>query len=175
MTRAHDGDVATDRHVEAEGVVGLSIRGEEFLHFAPVVNAALVSLEDVDGTYVHGHAIHVTRSNDRRVAADRYGPAELVIGLGVRGEELLDFVEEGRFGLGLEQIDDVRGASVCAICAGWCSSEYKEIVGIRNLREGAAASDKDSADNGIRINPVGSIRWGLNRLSFSWNGAALEI
>ena len=46
---ADDGRVAAGSHADAEEIACFSVGGQEFLHLAPVVRAALVTLEDVGG------------------------------------------------------------------------------------------------------------------------------
>ena len=70
-------------------VFGLGIGGGELLHLAPVVPAAFVALEDVGGAGVGAPGILPVCAHDGGVAADRYAVAEVVLGLGVGGGELL--------------------------------------------------------------------------------------
>ena len=108
----HDGGVAPDRHAEAEQLVGLGVGGEQLLHLAPVVRAALVALEDVGGAGAAAPGILEACPHDGGVAAERHAPAELVAELRVGGGELLHLAPVAR--AALVALEDVGGAGGAA-------------------------------------------------------------
>jgi hypothetical protein len=71
-------------------VVSLRVGGGELLDLAPVVRAALVAPEDVGRPRAAAARVLADRAHDHVVAADRHAETEEVIGLQVRGRQLLD-------------------------------------------------------------------------------------
>lgn len=84
-----DGRVAADRHGKAKPLIRRAVGGGELGDLAPGVRAAPVPVEDARRAQAALAADGgIRRPDNRRVAADRYGPAEEVLRRAVRRGEL---------------------------------------------------------------------------------------